>query len=61
MKQEGKKVISFGAGEPDFDTPENIREEAISAIKEGFSHYTTSSGIIELKRAIVEKLKKIIK
>ena len=58
MKQEGKRVISFGAGEPDFDTPENIREEAISAIKEGFSHYTTSSGIIELKRAIVEKLKK---
>ncbi|MEA2021311.1 MAG: pyridoxal phosphate-dependent aminotransferase [Candidatus Caldatribacteriota bacterium] len=58
MKQEGKKVISFGAGEPDFDTPENIREEAISAIKDGFSHYTTSSGIIELKKAIVEKLKK---
>ena len=58
MKQEGKKVISFGAGEPDFDTPKNIREEAISAIKDGFSHYTTSSGIIELKEAIVEKLKK---
>ncbi|MCK4240078.1 MAG: pyridoxal phosphate-dependent aminotransferase [Candidatus Atribacteria bacterium] len=58
MKREGKKVISFAAGEPDFDTPENIREEAISAIKEGFSHYTASSGIIELKEAIVKKLRK---
>ena len=58
MKQEGKKVISFAAGEPDFDTPENIREEAISAIREGFSHYTASSGIIELKEATLEKLKK---
>lgn len=58
MKREGKKVISFAAGEPDFDTPGNIREEAISAIREGFSHYTASSGIIELKEAVVEKLKK---
>jgi len=58
MKREGKKVISFAAGEPDFDTPENIRGKAISAIKEGFTHYTTSSGIIELKEAILEKLKK---
>jgi aspartate aminotransferase len=58
MKREGKKVISFAAGEPDFSTPENIREKAISAIREGFSHYTVSSGIIELKEAILEKLKK---
>ena len=58
MRREGKKVISFAAGEPDFDTPENIRERAIFAIKEGFTHYTTSSGIIELKEAILEKLKK---
>jgi len=58
MKQEGKKVISFAAGEPDFGTPENIKEKAISAIREGFSHYTASSGIIELKEAILEKLKK---
>jgi aspartate aminotransferase len=57
MKQEGKKVISFAAGEPDFGTPENIKEKAISAIREGFSHYTVSSGIIELKEAILEKLK----
>ena len=58
MKMDGKKVISFGAGEPDFDTPENIREAAILAIKKGFTHYTTNSGIIELKEAIAEKLKK---
>jgi aspartate aminotransferase len=57
MKREGKKVISFGAGEPDFDTPENIGEAAISAIKKGFTHYTTNSGIIELKEAITKKLK----
>ncbi|TFG92207.1 MAG: pyridoxal phosphate-dependent aminotransferase [Candidatus Atribacteria bacterium] len=58
MKREGKKVISFAAGEPDFGTPENIKEKAISAIREGFTHYTTNSGIIELKEAILEKFKK---
>jgi len=58
MKQQGKKVISFAAGEPDFGTPNNIREKAILAIQEGFSHYTVSSGIIELKEAIIEKLQK---
>lgn len=58
MKREGKKVISFAAGEPDFDTPENIKEEAISAIKQGFTHYTDNSGIIELKEAVIGKLKK---
>jgi len=58
MKREGKKVISFAAGEPDFNTPENIKKEAISAINEDFTHYTASSGIIELKEAIIGKLKK---
>jgi aspartate aminotransferase len=58
MKREGKKVISFAAGEPDFDTPKNIKEEAISAIKQGFTHYTANSGIIELKEAVMGKLKK---
>lgn len=58
MKREGKKVISFAAGEPDFNTPENIKEEAISAIKQGFTHYTVNSGIIELKEAVIGKLKK---
>jgi len=58
MKAEGKKVISFGAGEPDFDTPRNIRDEAIKAINDGFTHYTSSSGIPELKKAIIEKLER---
>ncbi|MBE3094694.1 MAG: pyridoxal phosphate-dependent aminotransferase [Actinobacteria bacterium] len=58
MKREGKKVISFAAGEPDFDTPKNIKEEAIAAIKQGFTHYTVNSGIIELKEAVIGKLKK---
>ncbi|MDD5014385.1 MAG: pyridoxal phosphate-dependent aminotransferase [Atribacterota bacterium] len=58
MKRKGKKVISFAAGEPDFVTPENIREKAISAIEENFTHYTENSGIVELKEAILEKLKK---
>ncbi len=58
MKSEGKNIISFGAGEPDFDTPKNIQEEAIKAIKEGFTHYTSLTGITELKRAIIEKMKK---
>lgn len=58
MKQEGKKVISFAAGEPDFDTPENIKEEAISALNKGFTKYTASSGIPELKEAVIKKLRK---
>jgi len=58
MKAEGKKIISFGAGEPDFDTPANIQDEAIKAIRGGFTHYTAASGIPELKKAVIEKLKR---
>lgn len=57
MKAEGVDVISFGAGEPDFNTPENIRKEGIRAINEGLTGYTPASGIIELKEAICKKLK----
>lgn len=57
MKAEGIDVIGFGAGEPDFDTPKNIQEAAIKAIKEGKTRYTAASGIIELKEAIIGKLK----
>ena len=57
MKAEGVDVISFGAGEPDFNTPENIRNEGIRAIDEGLTRYTPASGIIELKEAICKKLK----
>ena len=58
MQKEGSPVISFGAGEPDFDTPENIKLAAIDSIKSGFTKYTPSSGIEELKEAIIEKLRK---
>jgi len=57
MKANGIDVIGFGAGEPDFDTPKNIREAAIKAIKEGKTKYTVASGIIELKEAIIQKFK----
>lgn len=58
MKQEGIDIISFGAGEPDFDTPKNIQEKGINAIKEGLTRYTAASGTIELKHAICSKLKR---
>ncbi|MBI5102741.1 MAG: pyridoxal phosphate-dependent aminotransferase [Nitrospirae bacterium] len=58
MKASGIDVISFGVGEPDFDTPENIKEAAAKAMREGFTKYTAVGGIDPLKDAIVEKLKK---
>lgn len=57
MKLEGIDVVGFGAGEPDFNTPENIQQAAINAIEKGFTKYTAASGIIELKEAIIKKLK----
>lgn len=57
MRAEGIDVIGFGAGEPDFNTPKNIQEAAIKAIEQGLTRYTAASGIIELKEAIVKKLK----
>lgn len=58
MKDSGIDVISFGAGEPDFNTPKNIQDEGLRAIKEGLTKYTPASGIVQLKKAICEKLKK---
>jgi len=58
LKASGVDVISFGVGEPDFDTPENIKEAAIKAIRSGFTKYTPVGGTDELKTAIIEKLKK---
>lgn len=57
MKAAGVDVISFGVGEPDFDTPENIKEAAIKALKDGFTKYTPVGGIDPLKDAIIAKLK----
>lgn len=58
MLKEGIDVVSFGAGEPDFDTPQHIKEEAIKAINEGFTKYTPSSGTVELREAIAQKFLK---
>ncbi len=55
MKAEGMDVIGFGAGEPDFATPENIRDAAKRAIDEGCTRYTPVGGIPELKKAVIEK------
>jgi aspartate aminotransferase len=55
LKKNGVDVISFGAGEPDFDTPAHIKKKAIQAIEEGFTKYTPSAGTAELKKAIVDK------
>jgi aspartate aminotransferase len=57
MKAEGIDVCGFGAGEPDFDTPEHIKAAAQAAIETGFTKYTPSSGIPELRQAIAEKFK----
>src|SRR3990172_6602350 len=57
LKAEGRDVIGFGAGEPDFDTPENIKEAAIKAIRSGQTKYTPVGGINELKDAIIGKFR----
>ena len=57
MKADGENVISFGAGEPDFNTPEHIRAAAIEAIESGKTGYTAAAGLPELKKAICDKLK----
>ncbi len=55
MKSEGIDICGFGAGEPDFDTPEHIKAAAIAALEGGFTKYTPSSGLPELRQAISEK------
>ena len=58
LKESGKEVIALASGEPDFDTPDNIKAAAIKAIKEGQTKYTAVDGTPELKKAIVNKFKK---
>jgi aspartate aminotransferase len=58
MKAAGEDVVGFGAGEPDFDTPQHIKDAATSAIGAGFTKYTPSSGIPELRQAIADKFQK---
>jgi len=57
LRAQGIDVIGFGAGEPDFDTPEYIKNAAVSSIKNGFTKYTPASGTLELKKAICDKFK----
>src|SRR5476649_663176 len=57
LKADGVDVCGFGAGEPDFDTPQYIKDAAAQALAAGFTKYTPSSGIPELRAAIAEKLK----
>jgi aspartate aminotransferase len=58
LKAQGVDVVGFGAGEPDFDTPENIKQAAIRAIQSGFTKYTPATGTAELKKAIAEKFRR---
>ncbi len=58
MKKEGIDVVGFGAGEPDFDTPEHIKAVAIEDLNNGITKYTPASGTLELKEAICKKLKR---
>lgn len=57
LKSQGIDIIGFGAGEPDFNTPANIRNASIEAMEKGYTKYTPASGIIELKEAIINKFK----
>jgi aspartate aminotransferase len=58
LKAEGKDVIAMGAGEPDFDTPDFIKEAAIAAIRKGLTKYTAAGGTPSLKKAIIAKYKR---
>ncbi len=58
MRASGLDVVNFGAGEPDFDTPENIKEAAVKAIRDGFTKYTPVGGIDALKDAIIGKFRR---
>ncbi len=58
LKAQGRDIIGLGAGEPDFDTPDNIKKAAIAAIERGETKYTAVDGIAELKQAIVDKFKR---
>ncbi len=57
MQVEGIDIIGFGAGEPDFDTPEHIKQAAIKALSEGFTKYTPTAGMPQLKKAICDRFK----
>ena len=57
LRSEGVDVVDFGAGEPDFPTPDNIKQAAIRALEQNFTKYTAAGGTLELKKAICERHK----
>ena len=57
LKAEGKDVIGLGAGEPDFDTPDYVKDAAIQSIQEGLTKYTPPAGMPIVKESVVKKLK----
>ena len=58
LKDAGENIIGLGAGEPDFDTPEHVKQAAIKAIENGFTKYTAVDGTPELKQAVVDKFRR---
>lgn len=58
MRAQGLDIINLGTGEPDFDTPDHIKQAAIAAINAGFTKYTPVDGIVELKKAVIDKFKR---
>src|SRR6516165_8627559 len=58
MKEQGIDVISFSAGEPDFDTPDHIKKAATDALAKGQTKYTPATGLLKLKQAVAEKFRK---
>lgn len=58
LRRQGIDIISFAAGEPDFDTPEPVKQAAVKAIQEGFTKYTSPAGIPELRQAVAERLRR---
>jgi aspartate aminotransferase len=58
LKAEGKSIVSLATGEPDFDTPDFIKQAGIAAIESGFTKYTPADGIVELKQAVIDKYKR---
>jgi aspartate aminotransferase len=58
LQSQGEKIISLSLGEPDFDTPEHIKEAAIKAIGDGFTKYTAADGTVSLKQAVIDKFKR---
>ncbi|MFH1655442.1 MAG: pyridoxal phosphate-dependent aminotransferase [Candidatus Omnitrophota bacterium] len=58
LKKQGSDIVNFAAGEPDFDTPQQIKQAAIKAINDGFTKYTPTAGTLELRQAVSDKFKK---